>query len=628
MTPQPVAAPFVEVTPRILVGPRSTPLAASVEGLVENVVVDLHAHLPGMFEITFADRDGSVLDRAGLAIGTQVALASVGVADKTSADLVVGEITAIEGDYGAYSSTTVRGYTRDHRLQRARRTRTFLNVKDSDIAKKIAREHGLAVGRVDQTTTAHEHVGQVNQTDWEFLRSRADAIGFEFGVVDGKFHFTRPVAASSAVVVGLSFPTALLRFSPRVTAGNLAPQTEVRVWDPRRAKAVAAVVTTETGNTRLDDADPAALSRPFQPRAAGPKPAAAGRDLGPDPVAAGFVVSGVPAANGAAADTAAREVAQGAARRLGSTVAEAEGEAVGNPRLRPGVAVEVDGVAGPFRGRWVLTRTTHRFATGRYTTTFEISGANDRSLLALGGGTPTTASIPGVVCGVVSNIGDPDGKGRVRLTLPWLSPRFETGWAVVAHPGAGTRGGAVLQPAVGDQVLVAFEFGDPRRPYVLGGLYDDRAAHDLGGPPVKRSGSAASVVWRGIVTPTGNRLAFHDEQGPGAKPSTVASDFVLGTAGADLALVVDQVAGTVTLRCAPAPSGGRPAKPGKLTIQCGDRGVIDVVSGKGGKVNVTAGAGGEVNVGGGARLNLTGKASVKIESSGPVEIKGHPIKLN
>lgn len=81
----------------------------------------------------------------------------------------------------------------------------------------------------------------------------------------------------------------------------------------------------------------------------------------------------------------------------------------------------------------------------------------------------------GVYPGLVSDIADPDGQGRVKITLPW-SPdtqgaRYEA-WARIATLMAGKQRGSWFIPDVNDEVLVAFESGDPRRPYVLGGLWN------------------------------------------------------------------------------------------------------------------------------------------------------------
>jgi uncharacterized protein involved in type VI secretion and phage assembly len=78
----------------------------------------------------------------------------------------------------------------------------------------------------------------------------------------------------------------------------------------------------------------------------------------------------------------------------------------------------------------------------------------------------------GVVIGVVTNIKDPDNLGRVRLKFPWLSEDGESEWARVATLMAGRGRGCVFLPEVDDEVLVAFEHGDMRRPFVIGALWN------------------------------------------------------------------------------------------------------------------------------------------------------------
>jgi uncharacterized protein involved in type VI secretion and phage assembly len=80
----------------------------------------------------------------------------------------------------------------------------------------------------------------------------------------------------------------------------------------------------------------------------------------------------------------------------------------------------------------------------------------------------------GVVVGVVTNNQDPDGLGRVKLQLPWLASDAESTWARVAAPMAGAGRGTFFLPEVDDEVLVAFEHGDPRYPYVLGALWNGK----------------------------------------------------------------------------------------------------------------------------------------------------------
>lgn len=88
----------------------------------------------------------------------------------------------------------------------------------------------------------------------------------------------------------------------------------------------------------------------------------------------------------------------------------------------------------------------------------------------------------GAVIGLVTNNSDPDGLGRVKVKFPWLSDADESAWARVTAPMAGKDRGAYFLPEVDDEVLVVFERGDPRFPYVIGSLWNgkDTAPADNG----------------------------------------------------------------------------------------------------------------------------------------------------
>ncbi len=85
----------------------------------------------------------------------------------------------------------------------------------------------------------------------------------------------------------------------------------------------------------------------------------------------------------------------------------------------------------------------------------------------------------GIYPALVSDIKDPDGIGQVKVTLPWSpdtgSDKYEA-WARVATLMGGNNRGSWFIPDVNDEVLIAFEAGDPRRPYVLGGLWNGKDA--------------------------------------------------------------------------------------------------------------------------------------------------------
>ena len=81
----------------------------------------------------------------------------------------------------------------------------------------------------------------------------------------------------------------------------------------------------------------------------------------------------------------------------------------------------------------------------------------------------------GVAPATVVSLDDPHGQGRIQIGLPWSpdpqSDRY-LAWARLATLFAGNNRGSWFLPDIGDEVLVAFEQGDPRRPYILGGLWN------------------------------------------------------------------------------------------------------------------------------------------------------------
>lgn len=133
--------------------------------------------------------------------------------------------------------------------------------------------------------------------------------------------------------------------------------------------------------------------------------------------------------------------------------------------------------------------------------------------------------IPSVaVAEVIENI-DTTGGARVKLRLPWL-PGYEP-WARVSAVFAGSDSGAFFIPQPGDEVLVAFNQGDVREPYVLGSLWNGQD-----GPPVDAPIDA--VAKRVVVTPGGHRIELDDlEQSVKIETST-GQRVVLETAKIEL----------------------------------------------------------------------------------------------
>ncbi len=170
-----------------------TTLSDDLRTVLTGVVVDNHIHLPDMFTMVFEDPLHDLLKQAAVRVGSEVVIKATTVGSTSPDPLIEGEVTALEASYdGGWDRTIVRGYDKSHRLHRGRRTETYQNVKVSDVAQTVASRAGLDVGTIDDSGAVIDFVSQVNITDWEFLKARARELGFEVGVVDGKFFFRKP----------------------------------------------------------------------------------------------------------------------------------------------------------------------------------------------------------------------------------------------------------------------------------------------------------------------------------------------------------------------------------------------------------------------------------------------------
>jgi uncharacterized protein involved in type VI secretion and phage assembly len=116
----------------------------------------------------------------------------------------------------------------------------------------------------------------------------------------------------------------------------------------------------------------------------------------------------------------------------------------------------------------------------------------------------------GVFPALVSDLKDPDGQGRVKVTLPWApDPRGGQydAWARLATLMGGKNRGTWFIPDVGDEVLVGFEAGDPRRPYVLGGMWNGKDS------PPDSIDAAAKNERKVIRSRNGIKVTLEDKDG-------------------------------------------------------------------------------------------------------------------
>jgi phage baseplate assembly protein V len=453
------AIPGLELS---LGGRRVTPAAL---GALVRVRVRRELGAPAQCELTWLDVSSDALETLALEGGMELHLAMRG----HDAPLFRGDVTAIEHAYGpdARHVLRVRGYDRLHRLRKRRRLRAHVRVTAGDLARDLTSDLGLEV-RSAWDGPRWEHLIQHRDSDLDLLVEVAARAGLHPLLEDRVLWLDGLTGRGEPVP--LERGATLIEATLEVNGDTACRSVTAHAWDPLRVGHRAATAR-----------------HPRVGRAVGAE--APPHRMHADPERS---LLNAPAGT----DAHAQALAQGDLDRRTAAEVSLRGLAAGNPALAPGRPVEVSGVHAPMAGRYVLTAVTHQVDAERGFVT-EISSEPPPARVRPSRGLATV--------GVVTQVADPDGAGRVRVRLPTYGD-VETDWMRVAAPGAGRGKGLVAVPDVDDEVLVLLPDEDPARGVVLGGLFDDRGPEDAGvvGDAVKRFS---------LATAGGHRIVLDEAAG-------------------------------------------------------------------------------------------------------------------
>jgi phage protein D len=533
------------------------------------VEVDDRLSLPAMFTINLQDDDGKWIDEDALSLGTVVEISADNGSEKSK--VAQGEITSIEPRISRVEGKTLvlRGYDKSHRLHRGKKTASYLQMKDSDIAAKIADNAGLP-SQIDSTMQVHDYVLQDNKTDWEFLTARAKRIGYSMYVRDGRLHFVKTPAEGGATPT-LVWGEDLTEFDASISTAHQISSVIVQGWDPSKQEKIEGKATIASGLPQIPESTDGGT--------------AAREAFG---ITAEEVVISKPVSTKAEADA----LAQSLCNEIGRGYIKVEGIAEGNPRINAGGTVKLEGVGRRFSGTYRVNHALHRYNVSGYTTAFTVGGHHAGTITEILSGREYERPVNSPVLGIVTNNSDPDNLGRVKVKIPTLSEDEDANWARLVLPASGNERGLQWLPEINDEVLVLFEYEDINRPLVIGGLWSQKNP-----PPVSSDecvDSQGHVKKRQIVSRQGTKIVWSDDDGDRYMHiSNSDEDLYLKLSDTDSKLEIVS-RGEVSVQST-----------GKTTIQAS-----------------------EVNVKADSNVKITAGSNINLEASGKVTIKGAMIELN
>jgi phage baseplate assembly protein V len=363
----------------------------------------------------------------------------------TDEPLFSGEVTACQRIYQADRGQAIRfrGYDLLHRLRKRDRFEVHADTTLEDLARRLVSEVAPEM-RVDpgDSSSYLRRVIQAGESDYAFLVHHLEARGLYLAVWNEVVHLTSLEGVGGAET---------LRWGESL-------------WE-------AAIEWNEDGLCRKVRREGWTLSRieSYQASAEQPRESEPARNR-MDP--GRFEASGdrILASAGYADQS---QVLGGVQAELDCRAAAARhfwGMAEPNPKLRPGARIDVGGVDEELAGLYVLTSVTHRFDPERGLLT-ELDTRPPRR--------DTIAQPLQCLFGVVSEVDDPEGFGRVKVVLDHVGG-LESDWMQVVVPGAGDEKGILALPDIDDHVLILCPGGNPAQGVVVGGLYGTRTPPDAG----------------------------------------------------------------------------------------------------------------------------------------------------
>ncbi len=325
-------------------------LSSELFQAVSKVIVEDEINLPSMFIISFniidfEDQSYRGIDLDTFKLGDEI---KIYMGMDNSEEMMVGEITALEPSFGVNNTMEVRGFDRLYKLRFGKYRRSFLDMKDSDIASSIASDAGLSP-EVEDTGTTHTYLFQNNQSNYDFLQARAQRIDYEMMVQDKTFLF-KPSQEDKANELTLENGIDLESFRTQLRLITEGSEVEVRGWDIKNKEEISSKAGAGSERSKMGGDD-------------------SGFDLS-EAVAA----SPTAIVDHAVVDTTdAENIGKAKYNSMIKQFMTGDGSLTGNPKIRAGKTIEIKGIGKRFSGLYYITSSRHSFTLGgTYMTNFKV----------------------------------------------------------------------------------------------------------------------------------------------------------------------------------------------------------------------------------------------------------------
>ncbi len=329
-----------------------------------------------------------------------------------------------------------------------RKNRYFLDVKDSAAFEEILGEYDFDPD-IESSDLEHKELVQYELTDWDFIVSRAEAIGKICIVDDGAFKIAKPDFTQDSTLT-LIYGATLLEFDGEIDARLQYSGVKGYSWD--------------YANQELLEAE-----------AEDPGIEGGGNLSATDLAGIGDESTYTLKHSGQVVQDELQEWANAQLLKTRLTKVRGRAKFQGFAAIKPGNLITLQGVGDRFNGLIYVSGIFHEISNGEWNTHAQL-GLSEDWISEKPGFTPKPAGglssgIPGLQIGIVTQLQeDPDGEHRILVKLPILDPEADGVWARMSTLDSGDTQGFFFLPDIDSEVIVGFINGDPRDPVVIGTL--------------------------------------------------------------------------------------------------------------------------------------------------------------
>lgn len=350
-------APPVKNTPKFELSLDGSPVDQAVIEAIISIRARQHTDLADVLEVKLSNIDLSWTEGDTFTEGKKLSV-KMGYEETEIEQVLEGDIVRRECDFPAFggSTVTVQAFGKKFKLKKAQHSKSFTDMKDSEIVQQIASDAGLEAD-IDDTTEKHPYVLQAAKDHLAFIAGRAARIGYFFQIDKEnkklKFKKLAPVETPEAT---LKWGKDLFSFKPRFSTDAQLSKVTVSGWDMKTKQRVKHTSTPSDvklglGGTKAGSAL-AEASFGAREELCTSDPVASTKD--------------------------AQMLAEAKMNTAASKYCEAEGSCQGDPKIYPGAVVEIQGTGKRCDGKYMVTSTLHLLEprTG-YITTFEAKRATE-----------------------------------------------------------------------------------------------------------------------------------------------------------------------------------------------------------------------------------------------------------